>query len=200
MTDGDDDPCCKVGRAAREYRLETLDQEMVRRYDADASLRDLESTVNARILEGAIRAAGADLFSSADSLYEQLTGETATAGEVADLRTKLEQEGVAIDDVEASFVSYQTIRHHLNECLEVDTSREASTTPSDALDTIDWARTRSEAVIERTIEQLGKSGQLDVNGVDVSQSVVVTCASCGRTHNVGELLDSGGCQCMAGSE
>lgn len=194
------DACCKIGRATAKYDLRTLDEDLRRRHEAGDSLRDLESTVNERILDGAIRAAGADVVSRVESLYEQLTGTDASAGEVADLRTKLEQEGVDVDAVESEFVSYQTVRHHLKKCLDRDTSRESRTTPAQAIGTIDWAQARSEAVIGRTLSQLARTDDLAIEDLDVMQSTKVTCGDCGQTYGVTELVDAGGCSCRLGED
>ncbi|WP_345890577.1 rod-determining factor RdfA, partial [Halorhabdus amylolytica] len=84
MADGD--RCsCKVGRVATQYDLVNLDEELRRRYGAEASLRDLETFVNEGVLRAAIERVGGDVATLASSdrgveaLYEVLQEDEGTS-------------------------------------------------------------------------------------------------------------------------
>ncbi|WP_158853390.1 rod-determining factor RdfA [Halorhabdus sp. CUG00001] len=196
-------PCsCKVGRVAERYDLSDLDTDLQSRHDAGTSLRALATVLNKRILRTALERAGGDtstLVSSdrgVDTLFDVLDGSTeATDTERVRVKTRLEQAGVDVEAVTDDWVSHATIKSHLNECLSVDTSRETSITESDAIDTIEWTRTRSENVIAETIERLQNAGLIAVGEPTTSVRARITCEDCGRSYAVRDLLDAGGCAC-----
>lgn len=199
MTEGD--TCsCKVGRVADRYDFDVDD--LRRRYRTDASLRDLETTVNKRILRTAIERAAGDVSvlesndRSVDALYEILRGDDdAAPAERARVATRLEQAGVDVDAVTDDWVSHATIKTHLNDCLSMDTSREASITPEEAISTVEWTRSRSERVVSETVKRLEKAGILEVAEPNVGVSVRITCEACGRSYTIQRLVDDGGCAC-----
>lgn len=186
---------CKVGRNAEAYGLDGLDERLLDRRADGASLRDLEGVVNRAILRVALRDAGEDVLGDVGSVYEKLTGDDASAGERAETRDRLVWAGVDVETVREDFVSYQTVRTHLRECLEVDTAREQSLTRSDALGTIQWARSRSEGIIERTMERLQGEDAFHAGDIEVSHVVRVSCPDCGATDTVEAFVEGGGCQC-----
>lgn len=187
--------CCKVGRTARRYDLDRLDRRVRdRRRDGD-SLRDLERVVNEAVLGAALRDADADVVGDVGAVYESLTGDDASAGERAEVRERLASAGVDVERVTDDFVSYQTVRTHLRECLDVDTDRGGDITRADARGTVEWARSRSEGIIERTLERLADRDGFRAGSLDVSGVVRVTCGDCGASYPVEEFLDRGGCDC-----
>jgi hypothetical protein len=114
---------------------------------------------------------------------------------VARVQTKLKQAGVTVDTVESHWVTHMTVRKHLNECLEVDTSREVNFTVEDATDTVAWARHRSEKIIDRTVGRADTEELISIGDFEVGVSVQVSCADCGRTYSPGEVMERGGCHC-----
>lgn len=195
-----DDHCCKVGRDADRYDLLELDDTLRRRHDAGDGLRELASLVNRRILEDALTGADADIVGDADALYATITEEDVSAGRRAEVRAQLSNAGVDVLGMEDDFVSHQTIKTHLNDCLGVDTSRSTPLGRERATGTVEWARSRSEAVIERTIERLQTSDELATGSLDVTHTVRITCEDCGQTYRQEELLESGRCACEAGGD
>jgi len=201
MTDGE--TCsCKVGRVAERYELPSLDDELRRRYAGDASLRDLERLVNERVLRTAIDRADGDVSTlvtsdwSVEALYGILRDEGETApGERTRVRTRLEQAGVDVSAVTDDWVSHATIRTHLNDCLSVETSREASITPEEAINTVEWARSRSENVVGETVRRLNAADVIDIAEPTAGVSIRITCEACGRSFTLPELVESGGCDC-----
>ena len=95
----------------------------------------------------------------------------------------------------SDFVSYQTVRTHLRDCLDVETGRDSSLSIADAEGTIEWARSRSEGIVGRTIERLRDAGGVRAGSVEVSHVVRVSCVDCGGSYPVETFLDRGGCDC-----
>jgi hypothetical protein len=130
-----------------------------------------------------------------DAIYDALTGDDVSAGKRTEVRERLEHAGVDVEAVEGAFVSYQTVRSHLRECLDVETARESRLSVDDARGTIEWARSRSEGIVERTIQRLAAAEEVAAGDVDVSHVVRIDCADCGATYPVDRFVDRGGCDC-----
>lgn len=187
---------CKVGRAADDYGLPRLQDDIVRRREEeDASLRDLAGFVNERILERALADAGTDVAGDPQSVYEALAGDDAGPGRRTEVRRQLRRAGVPVETVESDFVSHQTVRDHLRDCLGMDTGRRATTDLDDAADLVGWARDRNEGIIDDTLARLRSAGTLETGRLDVTHSVRVTCEDCGATYRVTDLLERGACDC-----
>lgn len=192
--------CCKVGRVGDRYGLDDLDGALRhRRSERDASLRRLAAFVNARVLAAVVESAGVETTGDPLALYETLYGEDAAPERKADVRDRLEYAGVDLEELEGDFVSHQTIRAHLNDCLEVDTSRRGVSSVEAGREIIEWARDRDEHIIEQTLAQLARKGLLGTGDLEVRHSVTVRCTDCGEAYRPTELLSSGGCAC-AGDE
>lgn len=209
MDDSTDGTCsCKVGRNAERYDLDGLNDDLRRkRFDDEASLRELADFVNRRILESAIERAGLDLTDIAygavtpddalSAVYDTLTSDSVTADRVVRVRTRLEQHGIDTETIESDWITHPTVRGHLNECLGIDTSRSTRITPDDSRDTIEWARTRCNRIVEQTVSRLVSSGHVSISDFDVSVTIQVTCADCGRTYRPTELLEQRSCDCSS---
>jgi len=197
MSDTDYSNCsCKVGRGIDEYRLRHLDEDLTRlREDDNTSLRELADFVNTRVLERALVDAGAEVAGDAGAVYEALTGEDISAGRRTETRRRLENATVPVSEVESDFVSHQTVRDHLRDCLGLETGRNPTTDTDEAAKLIEWARGRDERIIDHTLARLRDAGTLDVGSIDVTHSVRVICGDCGTSYRVDELLERGECDC-----
>jgi hypothetical protein len=187
---------CKLGRATEQYQLRELDEQLYHAHQNEgASLRDLETVVNKRILETAIQDTGVETLGDVSDLYQRLTDDDGSAGDRAELRTRLEQAGVDIARVESDFVTYQTVRKHLRESLGIDTSGGTVFTVPDARTRIHRLQSRSEAVIAETLEHLRRTDNVETGKPDVVLSIRVSCEDCGNSYRLADLLDQGHCQC-----
>ncbi|SER38108.1 rod-determining factor RdfA [Natrinema salaciae] len=207
MDEPTDQPCsCKVGRSVERYELDGLNDELRRkRFDEEASLRELADFVNRQILAAAIESTPLDLTDIAygavspddalSAVYETLTSDSVAADREVRVRTRLEQQGVDIAAIESDWVTHPTVRGHLNDCLGIDTSRSARITPDESRDTIEWARTRCARIVEQTVSRLVTSGHLAIADFDVTITIQITCGECGRTHRPTELLEQRSCSC-----
>lgn len=186
---------CKIGRKAAKYGLDGLDDRLLDRQADGASLRRLETVVNESLLRAALAAADTDVFRDVSTIYRTLSDEETSAGVRTETEAWLSRVGVDPVELDEDFVSYQTVRSHLRDCLDVDTTRESSLSVADAEGTIEWARSRSEGIVGRTIERLADTDGFRCGDVDVTHVVRVTCADCGGSYPVERFLDSGGCDC-----
>lgn len=187
---------CKIGRAAEQYQLDELDKRLHHAHQSEgASLRELETVVNERILESALQDAGVETLSEVSDLYQRLTDDDVSAGNRAELRTRLQQAGVDIPRVESDFVTYQTVRKHLRESLGIDTSSNTDFTVSDARTRTQQLQSRGEAVIAETLEHLRRTETLETGQLGVLLSIRVSCEGCGNSYRLADLLNQGHCQC-----
>ncbi|WP_435365546.1 rod-determining factor RdfA [Haloarchaeobius sp. DYHT-AS-18] len=198
MTDGQ--VCdCKVGRVADEFDIagvhESLADRWVRDRD-DYSLRELARYFDERVLTAAMRAAGEDpLGHEVASTYEALTDDAVSSGERVQVENRLSRAGLDVGALRDAFVSHQSVHTHLRECLDVEKETGPDGDPTDrAKDTLFALQSRTEAVTESTVDSLANS-TLALDDFDVLVSVSVTCGECGRSYQVGDLLDRGGCTC-----
>lgn len=185
---------CKVDRIVDKYGLSGLDQELERRHRRGASLRDLETVINTRVLEQALLESKVALIGDTESIYHVLQGDD-DPGRTAEIRSQFERAGPPLSDVESDFVSHQTVKRHLQHCAGVDTTRQTRITLDDAQQTVEWAQSRNLSVIENTLDRLQSAGFLDSEHLDVTQSVRVTCEHTGETFRLREFLRRGGCGC-----
>lgn len=186
---------CKLGRNVRAYGLGNFDETIRRRRREGASLRDLESVINKAILRAVVEDVDGTVIGDVDHIYETLVGDDASAGERTETKEQLARTGADVDALLEDFVSYQTVRTHLNECLDIDTGRRRQLSIEDARGTIEWARSRSEGIVDRTMDRLRRDEQFSVGSIDVSHDVRVSCTDCGGSYPVEEFLDRGGCDC-----
>jgi len=191
---------CKVGRSLAAYGRADLATALAERRGDGASLRDLEGVVNRAILQGALSGAGARVVGDVESVYEALTDDDVTAGRGTEVRRNLAGAGVDIDRLSDAFVSYGTVRTHLQECLDADTDRSTALSTEAARGTIEWARARSEGVIDRTIDRLEAADGVVAGDVEITHFVRVSCSACGGTSPIDDFVDRGGCNCRSDAE
>ncbi|WP_224450430.1 rod-determining factor RdfA [Haloprofundus salilacus] len=188
---------CKVDTGIRKWNLTSLDDSLLDRRKAGASLRDLESYYNQQVLEAAMREAGVDpLDGEVENIYRLYTDEDVSSGTKVEVRSRLERNEVDPESVVDDFVSYQTIRTHLNHCLGVETARETGLERSEAKNTVFKLLSRTEAITGRTIERLSNAGELTIGAPDVTLSLRVACSACGEEYTFARLVDRGRCSCQ----
>jgi hypothetical protein len=202
MTDTTDtQPSSKVARLLSEYGLEGLGEELEDRWTGDGvertSLRDLADYFNKRLLERALIDAGMSaLDSDVSTTYRDLTDDDVSTGVRTDTRTRLDSNGIDVDDLESDFVSYQAIRSYLTEYRGAEYRRLSDDEKVEKdLESIQRLMTRTLSVTEERIEKLTRTGRIDADGVEVLLDVQVLCESCGRQYSVSEFLDERGCDC-----
>lgn len=199
---------CKVDHLAEEYGIRNLDQRIAEeRKEEDASLRDLEAFVNQEILKVVLKRSGVDLIEGDVENYYRLldADEDDDDNDVSpDARQEavqqLEQAGVDVESLEEDFVSYQTVRSHLQECLDIDTSRESNINTDQARNTFDGLKNRTINVVERTLERLDRHGKIEMGDPTASVSIKVECDECNRMYTPNQILRNEGCECSHSEE
>lgn len=200
---GDDTHCCKVRRSLEAYGLGRMDAELTRWWTGEGgeshSLRELESRVNKRILEAALREAGADVLEGeVDNYYRLLVDDDVTEGVRTRASRRLERAGVDVDRLRSDFVSHQTIHAHLRECLSVSKSKRR-TSEKRARESVAALQHRTGAVVENTLQRLS-GDELDLGSFEVFVNVDVLCNECDSYHDLYDLLEAGGCDCRSATE
>lgn len=206
MTDGTHDRgCqCKVGRGVDAYELDDVNEELISRWCGEGrtrqSLRELADYFNRKLLRAGMGQAGTPpLDGEAANVYRLLTDDDVSSGARTQTRGRLEADGVDVDAIEAQFVSHQTVHSHLTDCLGVTREKDggdSGTRRAADRDRIRALQSRTEAVTTDALDRLADGDALALAGFDVFVDVTVLCDSCGRQHDVGALLDAGGCDCQ----
>jgi hypothetical protein len=186
---------CKLGRNAREYGLDTLDTDLLARREEGESLRSLARYVNVRLLNARLLSADVDVVGDAESVYEVLEGEDIAPERRADVQDRLTYAGIDIDSLRKDYVSHQTVRAHLNDCLDVDTSRQGISSVAEARELVEWASDKEERTITQTLVQLVQNGTLTFGDLDVTVSVTIRCAKCGDSFRLPEVFEKQECSC-----
>lgn len=195
-----DDPCaCKIGRQRERYDLHELDVRLVgRRQEDGESLRDLAAFVNTRVLAAALDDAGADVAGDPRSVYEALTGDDVAPERRADVVDRLELVGIDVEALESDFVSHQTVKTHLADCLDLDTSRSGIDSVEEGRAKLDWAADRHRTVAESVVDQLLRADRVSLTDYELTQTTSITCRECERTYRIDEFLRRGRCECAPG--
>ena len=180
-----------------KYGLVNLDDRLQRRREEEeSSLRELEEYVNKQILRSAMRDNGmSTLDVEVTSYYELLTDDNVNDISYKETRRELENNGVDVDRLVSNFVSYQTVRTHLNECLDISTSKEYTPDIAKDRDRFIGLKQRVEDVVERALNRLHKHDALHIPEPEVNTSIRVRCGKCGDVYDVFQFLDEEACSC-----
>jgi len=202
MTDSDDPErrTTKVERVIDEYDLHRIGQELEMYWTGDGSerksLRDLADYFNRHVLESALRSANMNpLDQEGQKYYELLTGESNT-GAVVEVEARLERNGVDVDAVTDSFVTYQAIRNYLRDVREAtyeETSDEEQIEKERVA--IERLLTRLEKVAEEKLTRLVNTDRITLGSFRIFVSVVVLCEDCDNQYGIVEILRQGNCDC-----
>lgn len=191
----------KVGRLVEKYSLDTLEDELVAEWTRDdterASLRELETEFNLRLLRSALQdVSGSSHDRDLEKLYHILTDDDVSSGVRVQVRRELEQDGVDVDDLEDDFVSYQSIYNFLREYCgaRYEHPTEEEQVESD-LERINRLISRTRAVAESDLDRLDETGRITVGEHKVFVDVQVYCSDCDTQYPLSELLTDRGCNC-----
>lgn len=197
----DQTPSCKIDRIAADYDLSTEAErlgEYWTREDERKSLRDLAVHFNHHLLRTVMERAGLDpLDGEVENTYRLLTADDVSQGVQTQARNRLEKHDIDVDRLQSDFVSYGTVRRHLNHCLGVE--RESTGTDDNPTETgaqrIAALQNRTVAVTETTLSQLASAGELVAGDIDVFVDITVSCSACGMHAPIREYIEENGCDC-----
>lgn len=186
---------CKIDTVAEKWELHTVEAQLAERWADGESLRDLETAFNQAVLRAAMASAGMETVDGEPSNLHRLLTDDVTAGKRVDAESRLREHGLNPDAVTDDFVSYQTVRTHLNECLGVQTARESSLSVADSRSTVHKLVSRTETVVLQTIDRLCGQDKLSITAPSVTVSVRVACSECQDEYTFATLLSTGSCSC-----
>ncbi|WP_312910280.1 rod-determining factor RdfA [Natronosalvus caseinilyticus] len=197
-----DSSCCKVGAALDRYDLdgtstrhETFDDLLVARWTGTdrgtaQGYRPLTEWFNKRILKRVYDDHGLETGGSRlDREYDALTGDDELYAE--EVRDSLRSEGVAVDELQKSFVSWSTMQRHLNDCLEAEKERQRARTDWER-NSVDIAREQLESKIDDALRSLSSKGEIrQGERAAVSVSIELECPECPIRIPLTEAIDRG---------
>ena len=195
-------PRGKVGRLLDEYKMDGVGEYLVERWTAEdagdrLSLRALADEFNIRLLETRLAAVdSAPIEGTAENYYESLTGSEVSSGVRTQVRRRLEQAGIDVEELECEFVSRQAIHTYLTKTREVtQPPKDPSISDSSVRDTIDRLQERVRQVTVGRLERLRSAGTLTLGEFRVLVDVQVYCLDCGTQKSLSNLLSDGACDC-----
>lgn len=196
----DPDTRYKVGRVLSEYDLLDLHEELPRRWLGESgeatSLRDLADLINVALLTRAMEEAGEEpLDGEAENAYRLLTGDDVSAGVRTQQRNRLTRAGIDIDALEDDFVTHQAVYTYFTKGLGLSKETEKRDPLEKHEERIQRLRSRTTAVVENSLSELGENDHIDGGPFDVIVDVRVYCEECNTQVELSELLASGGCEC-----
>jgi hypothetical protein len=189
----------KTGQVFSEYNLPALHEELPARWrgeeDDAESLRDLATRINVAILERAMERAGENpLEGEAENAHRLLTNDDISTGVRTQQHNRLERAGVDIDSVMDDFVTHQAVHTYLTDALEVS----KDTGDTDPVKTheqrIERLRNRTRAVIENSLSDLKRAGDIPDGSYNVLVDAQVYCSECDTQVTFSTLLTDG-CRC-----
>ena len=187
---------CKVGRNIDTYDLEGLNDTLKQeRRESNTSLRDLATIVNQHIVESIFSTLEVDIIGDAESLYTILVDDESSAAKRVTIEDQLASHGVSLDELLDTFVSYQSVRYHFQNCLDISTSRQGITTVEEGEEVLVWARNQHESIVERTLTRLDREEAISIGSIEVMASPTVSCDDCGSIYRAQELLEAQSCAC-----
>ena len=153
-------PSSKVARLRVDYDLgDSFGTRLEALWTSEAeermSLRDLADLFNRRLLESTMTAADmSTIDGEVDNLYRLLTVDGVSSGMRLEARTRLERNGVDIDQLERDFISYQVIRSYLKEHRGAEYERTSDADWIESVtNTIQRLHSRLCLVLEGSLEQ-----------------------------------------------
>jgi hypothetical protein len=203
MESDTDTPRNKVQSVIEKRDLGDLVAELEQRWHGDGfeehSTRELADFFNRTIVRQAIRSTGSiPLEGEVENFYRLLTDGEVRSGSAMQARDRLGEYGIDPTELEADFVSHQTMYRFLKNVRDIDTSSETKSLAemiSTTQESLRRLNSRTQAVVTRNIDQLNKREEFTVGDFDVFVNVQVACNDCGTTGDVIQLLDENGCEC-----
>lgn len=196
------DACCKVGAAIDRFDLGELADEaasfddlLVARWkgegrSAPQGYRPLTEWFNKRLLKceydrNGVAAGGARL----DREYEALTGDNDVWLE--EVRDGLRSDGVDVDAVEQSFVSWSTMQRHLTGCLDAEKESHRAQTDWER-NSVAVARDQLASKVESAVRSLSSKGELEADDdTDISVTIELECPECPLRISLERAIDQG---------
>lgn len=168
---------CKVCRVLSERDLEHYDERLLSEWRGEErkGYRQLARWLNVTLLRREMDRAGVStLGNEAESKYERLQGDGATADEVTDI---LKREGIGIESLQNDFVSYGVIRTHIKDCLGAEFEpRESAEWEQES---IEIATSHARDKIDSAVQSMVNKGKLSAGSdVTLHLDIELECEEC----------------------
>jgi hypothetical protein len=188
--------CCKVQRVTEAYRLIGIDNELQRRYESEnATLHELADYLNNRITAVALAALDNPTNTEPATVRAALDGEDSIpATRRDDLRAILAGQ-LNIDLLTDAYVSHETIRRHLNDHLDISTSKGGFDTFEEFQETLRSYQYQYENGVHSALKRACKKGLINGGNYNIFNTRV-ECQHCSETYRLHELLKNRGCSCQ----
>ena len=188
--------CCKVQRVTEAYRLSGVNDELRRRYESgDATLHESADYVNDRITAVTLDKIDNPIDTEPATVRAALNEtEDIPATKRDDIRAALAGR-IDVEVLTDSYVSHETIRRHLNEHLDVSTSRGGFDTFEELKEALAAYQEQYENGVRSALERGNRKGLIDGDQYRIF-STRVECQHCSETYRLQELLENRGCSCQ----
>jgi hypothetical protein len=189
--------CCKVARVTEAYGLAGVDLELRRRHADGATLHELAAYVDERLAAATLRAVDRDVDADPGTVAAALRGDDGVPVETREAVGEMAAGTFDADRLRTDFVSHETVRRHLNDHLDVSTSRGGIETEADLREALEAYQRQYRDSVASALSRAGEQGLIDGEEFRVF-STRLECTGCGRTYRLRELLAAGGCDCERG--
>ena len=195
-------PQSKVNRLIHENELTGLGSELEDFWTSEGdnrkSLRELAEYFNKQLLRSTASEHGVQTIDGEiENIYRLLTDDSVSSGRREEVRSRLEQNGINVEQLESDFISYQAVRSYLrkhrNAEYEGPDEKERSI---NAKETIQQLSSRTQTVTEERLKNLRGSSVITIGEFQVFVDVNILCSDCNTQYTVTELIEQGGCDCM----
>jgi DNA-binding SARP family transcriptional activator len=191
----------KLRRVLAKYDLEHLEDELAAMWTRETdryTLRELESWVNARVVEAAMRDAGMDpLGDEPETVRRLLADDDAPAGERAACRQRLAEAGVDVDALVADLVTYNAVYAVLSEDRGAEPPGEDVPRPERVKRRLRRLRERAERVTADGLASLSADDAV-AGEAEPRVTFAVRCRDCGHRMPAVAFVDNGGCESCLG--
>ncbi len=188
--------CCKVQRVTEAYHLSGINDELRRRYESgDATLHELANYVDDRITSVTLGAIENPIDAEPATIRAALNqAEDIPATRRDNIRATLAGR-IDLEILTDSYVSHETVRRHLNEHLNVSTSRGGFETIEELQEALDAYRKQYQDGVRSALERANKKEMIDGDQYRIF-STRIECQHCSETYRLQELLENRGCSCQ----
>jgi hypothetical protein len=164
--------------------------------DRRESLRSLADRFNKQLLRSALADAGRSVIDGeVSNLYRLLTDDEVSSGTRLEARRRLEEQGVAVEQLLDDFVSYQAIRYYLTEYRDAEYDQPTNDPVETTREQVTRLQSRLRSVAESRLDRLRQGDDLTLGEYRVFVDVDVLCEECDTQYSIGDLLRRGGCEC-----
>ena len=193
---------CKIDTVTQKYdltvsqsRYDGVDEYLLQRWNGEDGrpsdgYRPLTEWFNKRLLKRVYDRQNRETTGvRVESEYEALRSDDELTKQ--ELRDDLRSDGIDIDAVRSDMVSWSTMRHHLNDCLEG--SKDAGTADSDwERESVRIASERVEAKAAEAVQSLVTKRRIaDGSNVGISVDVNLSCPVCHVKTPFSEAIERG---------